>query len=514
MNGAQIIVQTLSEAGVNLCLVNPGTTEAHLTESIGNHPGMKSVLVLFEGIATGAADGYARMTGKPACTLLHLGPGLANSLSNLHNARRAGSPVINIIGDHPQYLQKYDSFLSSDIKAIASPLSDWVSVTTSAQTVHSDTIGAISASMKYPRGIATLIVPASVAWQQSFLSDTKVSFQSPSPVDESVIKGIAHIVRSGRKSAFLLRGNAVNEEGLEAAGSIAMATGSRIFIETTCPRIQRGAGTVEVERLPYRYNDLYRFLADIEHLILVESNIPGPPFSYSDSLPAVIPAHCAIHVLAQPHEDGLLAMKQLASGFGAAGKMPLTVYEKTAIPAGATLHAVSIMQMVAKYLPEDSIICDESFSGGFSNYHITTHAARHDYLRLSGGALGNMMAGSIGAALACPGRKIICLIGDGSVPFSVQALWTQARERLNIITIVFSDNAYSIVKDEMNLQCNGPFNEKVRALLELTNPVINWSKIAQGFGVQGGRATTCNEFETLLLAALKEDGPWLIEAII
>ncbi|MFD1120798.1 thiamine pyrophosphate-binding protein, partial [Sphaerisporangium aureirubrum] len=164
MNGAQSLIRTLADAGVDVCFANPGTSEMHFVAALDTVPEMHGVLGLFEGVVTGAADGYARVAGRPAAALLHLGPGLGNGLANLHNARRARTPVVVVVGDHATYHKKYDAPLESDIEAVAGSLNGWVRRCAATGDVGADAAAAVAAAMDAPGRVATLVLPADLSW--------------------------------------------------------------------------------------------------------------------------------------------------------------------------------------------------------------------------------------------------------------------------------------------------------------------------------------------------------------
>ncbi|UCG79840.1 MAG: hypothetical protein JSV60_07615, partial [Desulfobacterales bacterium] len=201
MNGAQSLSRTLVNGGVHTSFVNPGTTEIHLVKALADEAGMRTILCLFEGVCTGAADGYARMTDSPAATILHLGPGLANGIANLHNARRANSPVINIVGDHATYHRQYDAPLTSDIMSLARPVSGWLRTSTKAENLAEDGAAAIQASMEPPGQVATLIVPADCAWDRAKGPVTIKKASKRKTVSEDRVPTVAAAIRSGKPAA-------------------------------------------------------------------------------------------------------------------------------------------------------------------------------------------------------------------------------------------------------------------------------------------------------------------------
>ena len=515
MNGAESLLRSLVESGVEVCFANPGTSEMHFVAALDKVPGMRSVLALQENVATGAADGYARMTRKPACTLLHLGPGLANGLANLHNARRAQSPIVNIVGDHASDHIAYDAPLTSDIKGFARPVSGWVHSSPSAMSVGEDAARAVRASLESPGEVATLILPADSAWNEAQSVASRMEPTKAALVSQSVILEISSLIKSGRKAAILMRGDSLLEQGLDAAGRIATHTGTRLICDTFTPRIQRGAGRPRVERLPYFSENAVKFLEGLDLIILVCTKPPVSFFAYPDNASWLTPKGCQIITLAMPHEDGIRALEELAVICGASEtrpqQSPLSLPEYSLEGA---LNTEFIMQAVALHLPKNAIIADESASSGFPHYDITATAEPHDFLNLTGGAIGSMMAVSIGAAIACPDRQVITLQGDGSAMYILPALWTQAREKLNITTVIYANRAYSILNNELLRVGAGNTGRNAALLMDLTDPIIDWVSLASSMGVDAVRTESRDEFDRAYQRAMQEDGPHLIEAVI
>jgi acetolactate synthase I/II/III large subunit len=516
MNGAESLLRSLVANGVEVCFANPGTSEMHFVSALDKVPEMRAILALHENVATGAADGYGRMARKPACTLLHLGPGLANGLSNLHNARRAGSPIVNIVGDHAASHLQYDAPLTSDIKGFARPVSDWVRSSASAGEAGFDAATAVIASLEAPGQVATLILPADTAWQDT--EEVAGPLQKPhsSPVPMETVKRIAALLKPGLKIAILMRGEAVLEQGLAVAGRIAAHTGARLISDTFTPRIRRGAGEVTVERLPYFAEQVVPFLADIELLVLVGSKPPVSFFAYPDKPSWLTPQGCRLAVLSHAQEDGVSALRALAEICGASSVKPTPTIKKLPdMPSGSSpLSPDAIMRIVARGLPHDAILADESLSSGFAYYGMTEAAAPHDFLNITGGAIGSLMAVSVGAAVACPGRKVITLQGDGSAMYILPALWTQARERLDVVTVIYANRAYSILNNELRRVGAGDPGRRSAPLMSLEDPSIDWVNLATGLGVHAVRAETCRQFADAFADAMKGQGPALIEARI
>ncbi len=512
MNGAENLIRTLVDNGVDTCFANPGTSEMHFVAALDHVPGMRSILCLFEGVVTGAADGYARMTGKPACTLLHLGPGLANGLANLHNARRAGVPLLNIVGDHASYHLELDAPLTSDIAGFASPVSGWIRHTNSAHTVAQDAADGIAAALEGQ--IATLILAADTAWSESSSTALPVEKKPGSIVADSTIARTRTALQSGEPCAILLNGQATSQASLEIVGKISKKTGARILADTFVTRLSRGAGCVDVERIPYFAESAIEMLAPIKHLILVSSKAPVAFFAYPGIESVLAAPECNIIEFAQPSHNIPEALLQLADAVSASGVSPETVsLELPELPTGA-LNGESIGQSLAHFMPDNVIVVNEAITSGMMLPPITRATRKHDWLDTMGGAIGQGMPCATGAAIACPDRKVISLQADGSAMYTVQALWTQARENLDVVTVIFANNRYAILQIElMRVGAENP-GRNAMDMLDIGRPNINWVKIAEGMGVEASRATTSAEFNRLLEYAISRKGPMLIEAVV
>jgi acetolactate synthase-1/2/3 large subunit len=486
----------------------------HFVAALDRVPGMRGVLGLFEGVVTGAADGYGRMASKPASTLLHLGPGLANGLANLHNARRAGTPIVNIVGDHASDHLRYDAPLTSDIIGFARPVSDWIHTSKSAREVAADGARAVAAAREAPGKIATLILPADTAWNEAEGTAPPIAIATTPNAERDRIDAIANALRSDRRSALLLRGHALRRAGLEAAGRIAERTGARLLCDTFMPRIERGAGLVPVERLPYFAEQATEFLASIDDLIMIGSKPPVSFFAYPGRDSWLSQPDCAFHVLAHPHEDGVAALANLAEACGAKSSPTQVAQFEAAAPSdGEPLNPVTAGQVLAALLPEGAIIVDDGATSAPASYASCGTAAPHDFLSITGGSIGIGLPMGIGAAVACPDRKVVVLEGDGSGMYTAQALWTQARERLDVVNIVFANRSYAILNLEMQRVGADP-GEQARAMLSIDDPAINWTTLAQSLGVEASRAETVAEFRDQLSSAMSVRGPRLIEVVL
>lgn len=511
MNGAESLVHTLLAGGVDTCFANPGTSEMHFVAALDRVAGMRCVLGLFEGVVTGAADGYARMAGRPAATLLHCGPGLANGLANLHNARRANSPIVNIVGDQATYHRPLDAPLTADTEGWARPVSGWTRTARAAEHVGADAAAAIQAARTAPGQIATLILPSDTSWDEGGVPGEILSVPASTPVDPGVVARIARVLRSGEPAMLLLGGMALRMAPLAAAAAVCAATGARMIAETSNARVERGAGRWNIERIPYPTDMAVAALAGLRHLVLVGAAEPVGFFAYPGKPGRMAPPGCAIHVLSRPEQDGPAALAALAATLDAP-PVPIVAGPRMEVARGrVTSEAMS--RTLGALMPEQAIIVDESITFGRGLFPCTQDAVPHDWLQLTGGAIGNGLPLATGAAVACPGRRVITLQADGSAMYTVQALWTQARERLDVTTIILANRKYAILLGELaNVGANP--GRTALDMLDLGNPDLDWCKIGEGLGVESARANTMERFAELLAAANGRPGPFLIELVI
>ena len=511
MNGAESLVRTLVAGGVDVCFANPGTSEMHFVAALDRVEGMRCVLGLFEGVVTGAADGYYRMKGTPASTLLHLGPGLANGLANLHNAKKANSGIVNIVGQHATYHIEYNAPLTSDIEGLARPMSHWVRTSPDAKSVAKDGAAAIAAASGSPGQIATLILPADTAWNEADgVSQVQQDKQKPSYSPQGV-ETAAKILKSGEPTLLLLTGGALTESSLELAERIAGKTGCKVMGQTYNPRMARGAGRFHIERIPYVIESALPILKAFKNIILVEANDPVAFFAYPNKPSLLKPEGCEVHRMTEGGENSAAALEALASAVGAKAADVKTQQRAELVkPTGALNHA-SIAQAIAFAIPENAIVVDESITTGRAFFPPTAASKPHDWLQNMGCSIGFSTPVSTGAAVACPDRKVICMVGDGSAMYTLQSLWTQAREGLNVVTIVFANRIYQILRGEFDGVGAGEPGQKALDMLKIDNPTLDWVSLAKGMGVPGRAVETVDEFNAAFAAAIAEKGPQLIE---
>ena len=511
MIGAQALVGSLTGAGVDVCFMNPGTSEMHFVSALDSVPAMRGVLALFEGVATGAADGYARIAGRPAAVLLHLGPGLANGLANLHNARRARSPIVNIVGAHATGHVRYDAPLQSDIEALARTVSGWVHTCGTTRDLAQDAMRAVAAARAGQ--IATLVLPADVSWSDGGALAAPRPHSLASMVDHGQISTTIPFLAAGPAAMLLLGGKALTERGLRAASRIGAATGARLLAETFPARMERGAGVPAVDRLAYLAEQAEAQLAGLDHLILAGARAPVSFFSYPGRSSDLVPAGCSVTVLADGDHDVEAALERLADNCAPEAEPVLARSAAPAVQPGP-LTAISLANTIAASLPEHAIIADEANTSGFALPVALASAPRHTLLTLTGGSIGQGLPAATGAAIAAPDRPVLSLEADGSALYTIQALWTQAREQLNVTTVLINNAAYAILRMELARAVAGRPGERASRMLDLSGPTPDFTQISTGLGVPATRVTTAGELDRALRRAYAEPGPHLIEAIV
>ncbi|REK00294.1 MAG: acetolactate synthase large subunit [Acidobacteria bacterium] len=509
MNGAESLMRTAATAGVELCFANPGTTEMHLVDALDHSDGIRGVLALFEGVVTGAADGYARMSGKAAMTLLHLGPGMANGMANLHNARRARTPVLNVVGHHATWQRNFDPPLNSDVETWAAPVSHWQRTTATARQISRDTADAIAATRQHPGQIATLVVPADCQWDEAGDRIVPVSGVRGARVCVASVERAAASLRD-RKALLLLGGSALGERGLRAAGRIAKHAGVRLAGETFAARLERGPHLPAIARVPYFPEQGADFFAGLDVVVLAGALDPVAFFGYQDGPSRLIPDGVEVQLLATPHDDGAAALEDVAAALDAGPEIDLPEPSRPPAPSGA-LNPANIAQAVLAHLPENAIVVDEGITSAGAFYPMSTGAPAHSYLNLTGGAIGWGLPCSVGAALACPDRRVVVLEGDGSGLYTAQALWTQAREGLDVTTLVFANDVYQILQIELARSGVSEPGPESLGLTDLSRPTIDWVALSGSLGVPATRVESAEDLATAFARSVGEPGPHLIE---
>jgi acetolactate synthase I/II/III large subunit len=511
MNGAESLVHTLIAAGVDTCFANPGTSEMHMVAALDRVSEMRCVLGLFEGAVTGAADGYARMAEKPACTLLHLGPGMANGLANLHNARRALVPIVNVVGQHATFHLRHDTPLTSDIEGIARPYSSWLRTSAATSELGRDAAAAVVAARTAPGQIATLIVPADVAWNEGGrVAEVSAVPAAPMPAQET-IEHAATMLRSRVRTAFLLARGGLYGQGLNAAGRIAATTGAKLLSPYPFARIERGAGIASVDRVHYILEQATEQLKEFRQLILVGCRAPVAYFASPGKDAVLTSAECDVHTLATPAEDCVAALRALASALSADRTPPVVERAQRPPLPGGGITLPGLSAAVGALLPENTVVVDESMTSGRGLMAATKGAPPHDWLGNTGGSIGIALPLAAGAAIASPDRRVLCLTADGSAMYTAQALWTMAREALNVTTVVFANREYAVLKREFSYLGIGNPGPRARDMFEINRPDLDWVSLARGMGVPGTRVTSLDGFVEALRAGLEGEGPTLIE---
>ena len=547
MIGAQALIGSLVSAGVDTCFMNPGTSEMHFVAALDAVPEMRGVLALFEGVATGAADGYARIAGRPAAVLLHLGPGLANGLANLHNARRARSPIVTIVGGHATGHARYDSPLQSDIEALARTVSGWVHTCGTTRDLTQDAMRAVAAARRGQ--IATLVLPADVSWSDGAAIAAPRPAPSPEPADAGQVKVVADLLAPGGASPatpatpadparlatpadparlatpadaarpagsaamLLLGGTALTERGLAAASRISAATGARLLAETFPARMEVGAGIPVVNRLAYLAERAEAQLTGLDHLILAGAQTPVSFFGYPGRPSDLVPAGCTVTVLAAADQDAQTALEQLADQIAGETSPVLARAGQMAVAPGP-LTASTLASAIAASLPEHAIVSDEANTSGVALPQALADAPRHTLLTLTGGAIGQGLPVATGAAVAAPDRPVLALEADGSALYTIQALWTQAREQLNVTTVLLNNAAYAILRMELARTAAGEAGERASRMLDLSDPTPGFAEISTGMGVPATRVHLAEDLDQALRRAYAEPGPHLIEAMM
>ncbi|MDB5811960.1 MAG: hypothetical protein JWN94_4082 [Betaproteobacteria bacterium] len=515
MNGAESLVRTLLNGDVNVCFANPGTSEMHFVAALDRVEGVRCILGLFEGVVTGAADGYYRLAGKPAATLLHLAPGLGNGLANLHNAKKARSGIVNIVGEHAGYHIQYDAPLTADIEGVARPMSDWVKTSHSSKTIAADGALAIQVARTAPGQIATLILPADTAWGDA---DGPAEVAAPAlraaVAADALAKGV-RALKNGKATTLLLGGAALRGKALEWAGRIAAKTGCGVLSEFNNARIERGAGRAQVRQLSFVVERSLEMLKDTRELVMIGAKLPVSFFAYPGKPSVLVPKGCEVISVAAAEVDLEGTLEALADELGARNTAPLVNapgYDG-ALPTGdITLEKLGAFFNAA--IPENAIVLDEAVTSGRAFSGATMGARPHDWLNIMGGSIGWGLAAAVGAAIAAPDRKVIALEGDGSALYTQQALWTMARENLDVTIVIFANRAYKILLGELNNVGAGAPGRNANDMLTLDRPDLDWVTIAKGYGVEAGRATTLDELAVQFKRGLAAPGPYLVELIM
>jgi acetolactate synthase-1/2/3 large subunit len=518
MNAAESLLRTAAAAGVEVCFANPGTSEMALVAALDRVDGLRAVLALFEGVCTGAADGWGRMTGRPALTLLHHGPGFANGIANLHNARRARSPVVNLVGDHPDRHLIWDAPLTSDLESLARPVSDWLRRSASAGELAKDVAAAVAAAAREPGAVATLVVPSDLARADAAGPAAPVPPGRATAVPGARIDAVARRLRDGGPAVLLLGAHGLRERALRAAARVAAATGCRLLTETFPARHERGGDLPRVGRLPYFPEMALGALAGVATLLRASAPEPASFFLYPGLPSRLVPEGCESVLLAEPREDVAGALEALADALRApaaptGGAIGAGGTSRPERPTGR-LDPARLGAALAAAQPEGAIVVDEAATSGGAWFEAAAAGPRHTVLALTGGAIGQGLPVATGAALACPDRPVIAFQADGSGLYTVQSLWTQARENLHVVNVICANRSYRILRVELARAGIAEPGPKALSLTDLARPPIDWISLARGFGVPGERVEQAEDLTRTLERALAEPGPHLIEAVL
>jgi len=515
MNGAESLVKTLLASGVDVCFANPGTSEMHFVAALDAHPQMRCILCLFEGGATGAADAYFRMTGKVAATLLHLAPGFGNGFANLHNARKARSAVVNIMGDHASYHLAYESPLKGDTAGISRVVSHWTKTCEAASFVAVDGAAAVTAAQSMGGQIATLILPANTAWENA---DAAAVSAAPAALRRPTIDRVRAAAQTlqTKGASLMVDGLALRGSLALLAAKIAKKSGCALLAPFFVSRIQRGAGAVKFQRLAYVVEENSAVLKDQTSIVLCGAKRPANFFAYPGKPSLPEPAGCAIYDLCEPEMDYAWTLHALADELGAhhitLGNEELQPLALPALPSGA-MSLQKVGEAIAALMPENTVVVEEAITSAGAMALATRHARPHDWMMIKGGAIGGGLPMSIGAAVACPDQKVLCLSGDGSAMYTLQALWTMAREQLDVTVVIFSNRGYQILRGELaNVGVTDVGRNAVR-MLDVAEPTLDWVALAKGHGVAGIRVRDAGEFVSAFQGAMKQKGPFLIEVM-
>jgi len=513
MNGAESLVKTLVDNGVDVCFSNPGTSEMHFVAALDSEPRMRGILCMFEGVCSGAADGYARIAGKPASTLLHLGSGLSNASANLKKKKKGNIPMINIIGDHALRHHKYETPLRADIPALAKAVSDWVHTAPYAESMSNDVAMAIAAAGQ--RKIASLILPADVSWSDNAGEAVKMAnHEALSVASNSTLQDAIGRLSNGKRTVVLV-GGSISSDMSQKLSQVASLTGAKICVETFPTRIRRGAGSGQLDKLPYLAEQAIAYLSEYEQIILLGANPPIAFFAYPGVPSELQSENCDIFELCTPCCDTEKTLSALVEKLGELPAPQCFPDQKLPLAEGE-LNSFTACQSIANLLPDNAIVVDEGATSTLPLYPMTQTAAPHDWLTLTGGAIGFGLPCAVGAAVAAPDRKVVCLEGDGSAMYTIQSLWTMAKENLDVCVIIFNNAKYNILELEFARTGapGGKPGPKAGAMFDIGGPSVDFVKMAEAHGIAAERCDSAEGFNQALQSALATKGPRLIEAMV
>ncbi len=509
-DGAEMMFRTALSVGVDVCFANPGTTEMAMVAALDRVPGIRPVLGLFEGVCSGACHGYARVADRPALGLYHLGPGYVNALANLHNARRSFTPVVNIIGDQASWHLPYDAPLSSDTAKLATWVG-WHRHVKSAAELAGDTAAAIHAATDGTGGPATLVVPADATWEEAPPEIPAVEFGSRRTVPADRVTEAAAALRSGH-SALIVGGPLVTAEMAADMVRIAAATG--------CRPLRYRAGTNELGRgrhlipdIPYFPEGAARATAGVRTAVLLTEGEPVTFFGYPGVPSTTLPDDCHRLQLAGIEDDIARCLADLADAVGAGPAAPPPDPGPPATPSGP-LDIMTLGQTLAALMPDDAVLVQDGITSAAGFLTMVDRAAPFRMIQAMGGAIGAGLPTALGAAIAAPDRRVICLQSDGSAMYTIQALWSMAREGVDVTVVMANNHRYNILQMELHRAGIDEPGPNALALTELTDPDLDFCSLARGMGVPASRATTAEELTDAVARANATPGPSLVEAIL
>lgn len=515
MNGAEVIFETLARSGLEVVFTNPGTSEMQLVAALDTVTAVRPVLGLFEGVCTGAADGYSRACGKTAATLLHLGPGLANGLANVHNAKKAGSAVVNIIGDHATYHLELDAPLTSDIAAVARPMSHHVESLVGPEDIATGSAAAMAASQANGGQVSTLIVPADLAWSTAQVDPVTATLTAPSQADGDIGPAVEALRDHPERTMLFLGGRgALRDDVIALAGKIQAQTGCRLGVPTFNGNVPRGQGRAALEGTPYFAELAVNFFDSIDTLVLIGAKPPVAFFAYPDKPSILTRPDCHLVTLAAPGAPCVDMMTALVDGVGADQAAPRTPVPHDFGKPSGPITTETFAAAIARHIPENALISDEAISFSMNLPQMTLASAPHGWMSCTGGAIGQGLPVAIGAAIGAPDSKVMAITGDGSAMYTIQSLWTMARENLDVIVVVVNNAAYNILQFEMLRTGANSISERAQTMLGLGDPRLDFCAMATGMGVPAVRVDTAEALDDALARAAKEPGPQLIEAMV
>jgi acetolactate synthase-1/2/3 large subunit len=513
LTGADALVHTLIGSGVTTCFANPGTSEMHFVAALDRIPGIKCVLGLHENVVTGMADGYFRVTGKPAATLLHCGPGLANGIANLHNARRAGAGIVNIVGDHAIAHVPFDSPLTADVMALAGSCSDWIAASASPRAIGPDAARAVQAAGAGYGNVATLVLPADVSWSEGACIGAPLDKVAPTLPDPHQIERAVAAIRSGGRVVIVLGAPALVEDAQPLLAGL-QAAGVDLMVSPLAGRQPIGRGRLPLRPVPYSVPAAVAALAPYDHVVLINCPPPTAFFLYPGQPSRVTRPDAQIIGLARAAQDGLAALRALTANLDIGpGEIPAELPAPACRQGPVTPETLAAL--VCELMPEDAIIANESLTQGAQ---FPTHFPRMapcDLIPMVGGAIGGGLPMATGAAIGAReigqgARRVVSLQADGSAAYTLQSLWTQAREGLPCTTLLLNNRKYAILIDEYAKVGANP-GPTAYDMLSLDRPEIDWAGIARSFGVTAFAVHDLDELREAFSTALRHDGPCLLD---